>query len=195
MVVQQTIRDPEVAALAMISATLQAEYAAEDLHWSGSPFAWIKTRPSRQVGTIGERLVAGWLAAKDFDVVRSPDSDADRLVNGHRAEIKFSTLWQSGIYKFQQLRDQEYEFAICLGISPFDAHCWAIPKTELVARWKQSIDARREVEGVQPQHGGADGRDTAWLRIDPRSPHGWLAGFGGSLSKAAQSLNRIAPRA
>ncbi|MFT3770564.1 MAG: hypothetical protein QM820_34490 [Minicystis sp.] len=189
------ITDPEVAALATISATLQIEYTAEGIEWLNSPFAWIKSRPSRQVGTIGERLVAGWLAAKDFDVVRSPDSDADRLVNGHRVEIKFSTLWKSGIYKFQQLRDQNYRFAICLGISPFDVHCWAIPKEELLVRWRRSIETGREVDGLQPQHGGADGRDTAWLTINPANPPGWLARFGGRLGSAAAVIEQIARRA
>jgi len=87
------------------------------------------------VGVIGEKLVAGWLAAKDCDVMRSPDAEADRIINGKRAEIKFSTLW-AGFYKFQQLRDQNYEFVICLGVSPFDAHCWAIPKSVLMERWR-----------------------------------------------------------
>lgn len=188
------ISDPEVLALATIAGTLRVEYAAEELAWAGSPFAWIKTRPSRQVGTIGERLVAGWLAAKDFDVARSPDSDADRLVNGYRAEVKFSTLWKSGIYKFQQLRDQEYAFAICLGLSPFDAHCWILPKTELIARWQASIKSGKEVDGVQPQHGGSDGRDTAWLSFNPSAPPRWLARFGGPLSKAASVIRTLAPR-
>jgi hypothetical protein len=190
----RTITDPEVVALATIAATLQSEYAAEELEWVGSPFAWIKSRPSRQVGTIGERLVAGWLAAKDFDVTRSPDSDADRLVNGHRVEIKFSTRWKSGIYKFQQLRDQNYAFAICLGISPFDAHCWVLPKSKLLSRWKESISQGREVDGIQPQHGGSAGRDTAWLTIDPTSPAAWLSKHGGRLADAASFLQKNARR-
>lgn len=190
----RAIRDPDVLALATISTTLQAEYASDELQWVGSPFAWIKTRPSRQVGTIGERLVAGWLAAKDFDVVRSPDSDADRLVNGHRVEIKFSTLWKSGIYKFQQLRDQNYAFAICLGISPLDAHCWVIPKSAILDRWKASVASGREVDGIQPQHGGADGRDTAWLSLAPDAPPSWLAVHGGRLAEAAMFLARNARR-
>lgn len=194
MAASKAIVDPEVSALATISATLQVDYSADELQWLGSPFAWIKTRPSRQVGTIGERLIAGWLATKDFDVTRSPDSDADRLVNGHRAEVKFSTRWKSGIYKFQQLRDQNYEFAICLGVSPFDAHCWAIPKTEIMSRWRRSIELGREVDGIQPQHGGSDGRDTAWLTIDPAAVGAWLGAFGGTLSVAAKTLGRIAKR-
>lgn len=50
------ITDPEVQALAAISTTLQVEYEADDLMWEGSPFGWIKRRPSRQVGAIGEKL-------------------------------------------------------------------------------------------------------------------------------------------
>lgn len=116
------ITDPDVRILVSCSQTLRADYADEGREWIDSPFAWIKTRPSRQVGVIGEKLVAGYLATKGFDVVRSPDSQADRIINGERAEVKFSTLWKGGFYKFQQFRDQDYKFVVCLGVSPFDAH-------------------------------------------------------------------------
>lgn len=158
----------------------------------GSPFAWIKTQPSRQVGKIGECLVKGWLGAKGFDVTQSPDSDADLLINGHRIEIKFSTRWKNGIYKFQQLRDQNYVFAICLGVSPFDAHCWVLPKAELLSRWKESMRVGHEVGGIQSQHGGAAGRDTAWLTIDPSSPPEWVSERGGRLALAAEFLAKNA---
>lgn len=177
------IADPEVQALAMISATLQADYAAGGLAWHGSPFAWIKTRPSRQIGVIGERLVAGWLAAKDCDVVRSDHSDADRIINGKRAEIKFSTLWAAGFYKFQQLRDQNYDLAICLGVSPFDAHCWAIPKEVIMQRWRAGE--------IVSQHGGRAGTDTAWLCVTVGKEPLWLQEWGGSLGSAAKKIVAI----
>lgn len=177
------ITDPDVLILARCSLTLQGDYGADDLAWQGSPFAWIKTRPSRQVGVIGEKLVAGWLATKGFDVVRSPDSEADRIINGKRAEVKFSTLWKGGFYKFQQLRDQNYEFAVCLGVSPFDAHCWIIPKQVILKQWGRG-------EGLESQHGGRRGKDTAWLSVTPGKEPQWVRDCGGPLAAAAQLIAR-----
>ena len=181
------IKDPDVQILANCSLTLQADYADEDREWIGSPFAWIKTRPSRQVGTIGEKLVSGWLATKGFDVTRSPDSDADRLVNGVRAEIKFSTLWKSGSFKFQQLRDQNYAFAICLGICPFDAYCWVLPKALILERWRAG-------DGIESQHGGQGGNDTAWLTVEPGNERPWLRACGGRLSTVADRIVAVTGR-
>jgi len=167
------ISDPEVLALAAISAALEPDYAAAaDDPWIGSPFKWIKAQPSRTVGAIGESLVAGWSAAKGFDVVRSPSSQADRLIQGHRIEIKFSTLWKNGGYKFQQIRDQEYDYCFCLGVSPFDAHAWLIPKEVLL----------EYVIGHMGQHTGSEGADTAWLGFDVGQEFEWMKPLGGRLS-------------
>lgn len=181
------INDPDVLILASCAATLQADYAGEDREWAGSPFAWIKTCRSRQIGVIGEKLVAGWLATKGFDVVRSPDSQADRIINGKRAEVKFSTLWKGGFYKFQQLRDQNYEFAVCLGVSPFSAHCWVIPKTTILGEWGAG-------NGLQSQHGGSAGKDTAWLSVTPGRVPPWLNSCGGLLSDAAKCIAAVTGR-
>jgi hypothetical protein len=178
------IEDPDVRILVSCAKTLEKEYAGGDAAWAGSPFAWIRTRPSRQVGTIGEKLVSGWLATKGFDVVRSPDSEADRVVNGRRAEIKLSTLWQGGHYRFQQLRDQNYDFAICLGISPFDAHCWVISKEEILSQWGAG-------NGLQSQHGGQAGVDTAWLSVVPDNEPAWLLACGGRMASAAGRIEKL----
>ena len=172
---QPPIRDPDVQLLAGLASTLKEDYCRDEADpWAGSPFAWIRSRPSRQVGKIGEQLVSGWCAAKGLDVVASPDSEADRIIAGRRVEIKFSTLWRTGVYKFQQLRDQDYDYAICLGIAPFDAHCWVISKDLLLAH----------VIGHLPQHTGKGGTDTFWLSVRPEDPPSWLRPCGGRLSEA-----------
>ena len=175
------IDDPEVKLLASLAATLEPDYVQDNDAWSDSPFKWIKTSlPSRTVGAVGEALVAGWAAAKGFDVTRTGDSDADRIINGHRIEIKFSTLWANGGYKFQQIRDQRYEFCFCLGVSPFDAHAWLLPKDVLLER----------VIGHMGQHSGASGRDTAWLGFPVGQPYPWMAEHGGRLSDVEALLRQ-----
>ena len=177
--------DSNMQTLIGASDTLKAEYVKDDDAWIGSPFAWIKNRPSpSQRGTICEKLVSSFLEAKDFRVSRSTDSDADRVVDGLRVEIKSSTLWQNGGYKFQQLRDQNYDVAICLGISPFAAHCWVIPKSAIMEKWGTSE--------LPIQHGGQRGNDTVWLSVDPDNVQGWLRPYGGTLDAAIDVLRRIA---
>jgi hypothetical protein len=180
------IRDRDVQILAAHSRTLESDYASEEDEWDGSPFAWIKKRPSRQVGKIGESLVAGWLATKGLDVARAKGSEADLIITARkiRVEVKFSTLWKTGCYKFQQLRDQDYRFAICLGISPFDAHCWAIPKTVILDRWRKG-------DGISSQHRGKAGSDTAWLSVSPGEEPTWLREHGGSCSAGFQAITKL----
>jgi len=166
--------------LAAISGTVSADYAQAGEPWMGSPFAWIRLHSSRRRGKIGEQLVSGFLAAKGFGVGPASGSSADRLVNGCRVEIKFSTLWETGVYKFQQIRDQDYQVLICLGVSPFDAHCWAILKTALV----------RPLAGFAGQHTGSAGKDTAWLSVNPATGHDWLSPYGGRLRDGIASLKK-----
>jgi len=166
--------------LASIAAKLKGHYVREgpDDPWAGSPFGWIRALPSRQVGKIGEQLVEGLCKAMGLDVKSSGDSEADLIIAGRRVEVKFSTLWESGHYKFQQIRDQNYEFAVCLGISPFDVHCWVISKELL----------RQHVIGHTPQHPGKRGTDTFWLSFKATSPPEWLEACGGRLAKACEIM-------
>lgn len=178
------ITDSDLECLAAIAHSLRSDYPDDDDRWRGSPFAWITKRPSRQVGAIGEKLVAGFFAAKDFDVVRSPDSDADRIIDGIRVEIKLSTLWKNGLYRFQQIRDQNYDAVICLGVSPFSAHCWILSKSDVMENWG--------VAGRLPrQHGGQRGRDTVWLTVNPANVPVWLRPYGGALADGARILKEM----
>ena len=136
------ISDPEATLLADIATSLEGQYAEDLSMWAGSPFQWIKTRPSRQVGAIGEKLVRHWCTAKDLVVARSPDSEADLVISGVRVEVKYSSLWTgNGIYKFQQIRDQDYDYCFCLGISPFEAHAWFIPEVRVDDRQAPGLGA------------------------------------------------------
>ncbi len=173
----------EVEQLASVATMLQSDYQDDIDIWNGSPFAWIKAvGSSRTRGKIGEQIVSGWLATKSFNIARSPDSDADRLVETKRVEIKFSTLWKSGIYKFQQIRDQDYDLLICLGVSPFDASCWVFSKKEIMRYWTDPL-----IKDIVGQHEGASGA-VAWLTIRPSAPSVWLSKHGGALSDAIEVL-------
>lgn len=180
----EKINDPEVKKLATFSEHLKEEYANQDKgNWVGSPFEWILNCPSRQKGTIGEKLVSEYLSRLGFIVERSSDSEADRVVLGHRIEIKMSTLWKTNLFKFQQLRDQNYDLAICLGLCPYDAYCWVLPKSEIMERWANG--------DISSQHGGSKGADTAWLQVDPTNPPDWLKQWGGRLESASRLMRKM----
>ncbi|MBI3240911.1 MAG: hypothetical protein HYZ49_01265 [Chloroflexi bacterium] len=167
--------------LATITRHIRPEFDELDEAWEGSPFAWVRKLPSASRGKMGKRMVAAWCAAKGLMIDSSNNSEADLLLNGHRVEIKFSTLWKSGIYKFQQIREQDYEYAVCLGVSPFQAHCWVVSKALL----------RKQVIGHKPQHKGVEGTDTFWFSVDPNKPPEWIANSGGTLDQAFQVLKSL----
>ncbi len=99
-----------------------------------------------------------------------------------KVEIKFSTLWtNSEIFKFQQIRDQDYDFAFLLGISPFDAQAWFVPKSEL--------SYIRPPELVN-QHNGSRGTDTKWLSFVASEPPEWFNAFGGRLSQVRDLISQ-----
>jgi len=162
--------------LSKISAAFEAVAQPPSAAWKGSPFAWILSIPSRSKGSYGEKFVAELFRSNGFEVKRPKSaSDHDRVINGHRIEIKMSTLWTQGsVYKFQQIRDQQYDFLLCLGLSPSAVHCWLIPKEKI----------RLGLEGVSHQHGGKAGKDTLWLNFPADKPPKWLAEFGGTLEGA-----------
>lgn len=146
--------------------------------WAGSPFEWILKVPSRSKGAVAEALVAEWAETRGFSVKRSPHSDADRIINGHRVEIKLSTLWETGKFKFQQIRNQDYDYCLCIAISPFDVHAWLLPKPVLLTH----------VIGFMGQHNGAAGKDTDWIGFNRGAPYDWMKPYGDRLGDVAELL-------
>lgn len=177
--------------LVEISQELKKVYSEDNQRRDG-PFAWIRQGPrSRQVGKFGEEIVKGWLSRRGFNVSSCGDRDADLIIEGKRAEIKFSTLWEDGEYRFQQIRDQNYDMVVCLGLSESAGHCWAIPKDELMAHWENVRRKDGKKDGIKSQHGGQRGVDTAWIAVRPDNPPEWLKGYGGSLEGAITQLRKI----
>ena len=176
--------DSDVREIVSIAENLRSEYKSYNSDWTESPFAWIKGLPSRTRGKIGEQLIEHWCTEQNFNVRPSPDSEADRIINGLRVEIKSSTLWTSGIYKFQQLRDQAYDVVICLGLSPYDVHCWILSKKVIMEQWRSG--------GIGSQHGGHQGTDTAWLEVKPNAPQAWLTPQDGRPADAIKILRQFA---
>ncbi|GAA2517637.1 hypothetical protein [Rarobacter incanus] len=179
---EPTNRNPDYVELVAASASLADAYAAdEDDPWATSPFGWILKLPSRTKGAVGEKLISKWAESQGFPVKRSPNSEADRIINGHRIEIKMSTLWSTGDFKFQQIREQEYDYCLCLGLMPQDARAWLLPKDLL----------RQYVIGHTPQHTGAGGSDTFWLGFPADRPPAWMAEYGDTLEDVADAFRKM----
>lgn len=175
------ITDADVQIMAGIAATLESDYsdAAREEAWADSPFHWIPRQAPARIAKIGKELVRRWCVAKGLTVTAARGRGADLVIEGHRVRLKRATLWATDQYTFQQIRDEDYEYLMCLGLSPFVAHCWVIPKDVAMTR-------------AAPQHGGRRGRDTRWIRPFPATdPPEWLRTYGGTLAEAGVVLQRL----
>jgi hypothetical protein len=165
-----------------ITNQLFSSYKKDCDMWKDSPFKWIKEQSSRTIGAIGETVVEKWLTSNGCCVKRSPDSEADRIVDGKRVEIKFSTLWSGGFYKFQQIRDQNYDFIVLFGVSPFDCHCWVVKKDEIIRMRNEGI--------IEGQHTGSGGKDTSWIQLYPNNENENFRMYGNSLDVAYSLIRK-----
>ena len=174
---QETLKlSEEFVMFVTTSSALRDELEDTNDLWDNSPFEWAIKLPPRKKGKLGGKLVASWLASKDLNINTSKDSSETITINEHKVAIKFSTLWTNGIYKFQQIRNTGYEFVLCLGISPFDVHCWI-------------FERKYALEHATKQHkGGA--KSEYWMTIDPKNPPEWAINHGGTLSEAYKLLKR-----
>jgi SLT domain-containing protein len=139
--------------------------------WANSEHRWLMQLPSRRKGKAGEMIVQEWFSSLGMNVHKAANTGSDRTVNGHRVEIKTSTLWEAGKLIWQQIRDQEYSHIILLGIEPDRVRLWCVPKEVLRAH-------------AVGQHTGAKGVETMWLSVNAESVPEWLAPYGGDLSTA-----------
>lgn len=171
---------PSNAEFVMLAA--MANYLQKDLEddtgtWNNSPFEWILRLPPRSKGKLGGDLVGAWLLSKGTPFKKSGDSSEMLVINGVRFSVKFSTLWANGSYRFQQIRGSGYDYVICLGISPFNAHCWI-------------MDRKYAISKAKPQHRGSRTADY-WIAVNPAQPPEWSDGHGGTLEQAYLELRRV----
>lgn len=163
----------------MLAAT--ASYLQQDLQentdlWKDSPFEWVLQLPARKKGKLGRELLSSWLSSKGIPVESTKDSSEMLLIKGYRVAIKFSTMWAKGYYRFQQIRSTGYDYIICLGISPLQAHCWVFSRSYAI-------------ENATLQH-----KDEYWMPINPTNPPDWAEGCGGTLENAFEILRKLKQR-
>jgi len=159
-----------------------ARYLQENLEesgdlWKNSPLEWILKLPPRRKSKLAGDLIAYWLTSKGIQIEAAKDSSETLLIGSYRFATKFSTLWTTGVYRFQQIRASGYDYVICFGISPFDAHCWI-------------LERKHAIEHAKPQHRGPKVADY-WLEINPGRPSDWILDHGGSLEKGYRILKSL----
>lgn len=149
--------------------------------WAESPFAWIKLLASGTIGAVGQEIMMRFLEDYGISARKAAGPGGKWHVDGLLAQVKCSTLWSDGAYKFQQFRVEPWDVAVCFGLSPNNAHCWVIPREEM----------ELEVMQRKGQHTGEDATETFWFRVDPAAPEDWLAPYGGDPHSAAQLLREM----
>lgn len=153
-----------------------------DSPWEGSPFKWVLSQPSGAKSAIARDFVRSWAwsygkALKPARLQHQPFLRLDDLL----FQVKFSTLWDSGTYRFQQFKEGPQDYALCLGLSPDNVHLWLIPAEKLQVH----------VIGTSGQHTGVESTETWWFETSPHQPLWWLQDCGGALSSAGQLLQEL----
>lgn len=157
--------------------------------WSGSVFERIHNlRSPKKKGAFGENFFEQYCVRLGMNVDRpprlpngKPDVAADRIVNGHRVEVKLSTLADNGTFTFLQIRDDDYDYLFFLGIAPNVIQTWLIPKP---------VAMEHMAEG-HGQHGGKNETLTRMLKVngpDKALKPEWLNGWGGDDKRTSALL-------
>ena len=162
--------------------SFRLDYCPNTPYTPNRPLEWVKEcgmAPAR-LGAFGKIVVRQFLTDNGFSVDDYSGRDVDFTVDGRRVASKLSTLWERDVYRFQQIRDDNYEFLFCLGISPGIANIWVARKSEIV--WGD----------LQHQHRGEIGVDTWWITFTPpSSPHTWMHPQNGDPSAICEHLRRM----
>jgi len=161
----------------LASNTFQAWKASAHIPtiWDDSKFEQFRQFHSSRKGAQGEQFVADILESMGYAVHRSKkgkacrpaggSSDYDLLVNDLRVEVKASTAWDENPnnFKWQQIRNQQYDRIVFMGVNPNEAWMWWASKLDLEAH----IFGRDEYR----QHAGKDGnQELYWIASNDNIP-------------------------
>jgi hypothetical protein len=167
--------------LTQILEGLESQYPGAEV-WDESPFKWVLAQPSATKGLIGRRLVTAWANLHGiFPLQVTRENQIYLEIGDALIQVKFSTLWDTGYYRFQQIRDRDYDYCLCFGLAPFDVNAWLIPKNVLATH----------VIGTMGQHTGAGSGETWWLEASPTNTEIWLQECGGQLDQVAGQLKLL----
>jgi len=91
--------------------------AANDIdpRWNQGPFADLKRLPAKAKGKRFEQIAQRVFESRGHAVGRATNKDHDRLVDGHKYEIKGSTITKGSndCFSFLQIRPvQDYDFLV-----------------------------------------------------------------------------------
>lgn len=174
-------------ALSVRAASISQQYlqkiADDDAFWAGSPFDWIRRLPSRTRGAIVRTLAESIFEQNGYAPQHRPNSFE---IDGTNIISRSSMIWETGDWKFQQVRDTNFDFLFCLGLLPHSASAWLMPKSELYLADGSLTDR----PGWAIQHGGQTGTEDAWLNVDPTNVQPWLNQFGGDVSHMSHILSQ-----
>lgn len=148
-------------AFTRLANQVRSTFVPDNDPWADSPYAWVKQLPSASRGRAGVALVHRWSRTNGFDVTGRREKGHDLVAGTERLEVKMSTLWASGDYTFQAVRDTGYDTLVLLGISPHHVHLWAVPREAALSNVDRTTG-------------------NGWITVPAASPPDWLAGYGGS---------------
>jgi len=178
----------EISLVSEALAIEMLEQYPEDTRWINSPYKIFHIHKSKVAGSIAEKFTQKLLKSLGVEDVlprakttkECPASSHDFRIGSKRIELKMSTEWQgAGTFRFQQIRDQAYDFCIFLGVTPVSLYLWCIPK-------------RIAWQNCKGQHGGKSAKETKFVDFIPQDPPEWLKPYGGLLtSDVIENLIKI----
>ena len=144
-------------------------------------YGWIRNLSPATKGAVFERMVKDLCEWLDIDT--GPRGKGyDILIKEARVEVKGSTLWRDGKYRFQQIRPTGYDHVFMIGVSPDNSmHAWVVPHAVI----------QEHIVGARGQHGGKATKATSWIAIDPAAPVPWIKQYGTTILDAANRLEDL----